>query len=274
MTRSPRPRSARPRSRPRRSPSSGRPPASRHGHLDLDRSPRRSRARLASPIDVTPSSRERLRVFAPCRQSSTAPGPAVCSPRIMSIARTAAPRVRLSSRPRAPPSPPLRSGLGRSPCGRSGDGGDRHHRSPGPRRLRPCDTARTFGSDTFVLARIASPAASEARARGEARPQPRHPPLGPAVPRAVGGRGDPLRPLRQRSGEATAGGRRFENAAITGTSAALVEIRDLGLARGRFLSREDEPGRPRWRHRADVATRSTRARAPGASGPGGRRLFE
>jgi hypothetical protein len=56
----------------------------------------------------------------------------------------------------------------------------------------------------------------------------------------VGGRRGDLRPSAQRTGEATAGGRKFENAAITGTSAALADIRDLGLARGRFLSREDE----------------------------------
>ena len=47
-------------------------------------------------------------------------------------------------------------------------------------------------------------------------------------------------PLTQRSADVTAGGRKYENAAIGGTAAALFEIRDLGVARGRFLSRGEE----------------------------------
>ena len=102
-------------------------------------------------------------------------------------------------------------------------------------------TARTFGSDTFVLARIASPGSigrRELEEKLERNPVLRRSDLrflerwaGDEVVYAASA---------QRSGEATAGGRKFENAAITGTSATLAEIRDLGLARGRFLSREDE----------------------------------
>jgi putative ABC transport system permease protein len=47
-------------------------------------------------------------------------------------------------------------------------------------------------------------------------------------------------PIVQRAADVTAGGRRFENAAVSGTTAALVDIRELGLGRGRFLSRADE----------------------------------
>jgi putative ABC transport system permease protein len=102
-------------------------------------------------------------------------------------------------------------------------------------------TARTFGSDTFVLARIAAPG-SIGRLELEEK-LARNPIL----------RRSDLRflerfatdavlyaPVAQRSGAVSAGGRLFENAAISGTSAQLAEIRDLGLAHGRFLSRDDE----------------------------------
>ena len=102
-------------------------------------------------------------------------------------------------------------------------------------------TARTFGSDTFVLARIASPGSigrRELEEKLERNPVIRRSDLRFLERWA----GDEVlyAPSAQRAGEATAGGRKFENAAITGTSAALADIRDLGLARGRFLSREDE----------------------------------
>jgi putative ABC transport system permease protein len=102
-------------------------------------------------------------------------------------------------------------------------------------------TARTFGSDTFVLARIASPGSIGRRELEEKLAR------NPVIRRSdlrflERWAGDEVlyAPSAQRSGEATAGARKFENAAITGTSAALAEIRDVGLARGRFLSREDE----------------------------------
>ena len=102
-------------------------------------------------------------------------------------------------------------------------------------------TARTFGSDTFVLARIASPGSIGRRELEEKLA--RNPVLRRSDLRFLERwAGDEVlyAPSAQRSGEATAGGRKFENAAITGTGAALADIRDLGLARGRFLSREDE----------------------------------
>jgi len=102
-------------------------------------------------------------------------------------------------------------------------------------------TARTFGADTFVLARIASPGSIGRRELEEKLA--RNPILRRSDLRFLEqwAGGEVLyAPAAQRSGEATAGGRKFENAAITGTSAALADIRDLGLARGRFLSREDE----------------------------------
>ncbi len=102
-------------------------------------------------------------------------------------------------------------------------------------------TARTFGSDTFVVARIASPGSigrRELEEKLERNPLLRRSDLRFLEQWA----GDEViyAPAAQRSGEVTAGGRKLENAAITGTSPALADIRDLGLARGRFLSPGDE----------------------------------
>ncbi|HEX9189632.1 MAG TPA: ABC transporter permease, partial [Vicinamibacteria bacterium] len=102
-------------------------------------------------------------------------------------------------------------------------------------------TARTFGADAFVLARIASPGSVGRRELEEKlarNPVVRRSDLR-FLERWAGDRAL-FAAFAQRPGEATAGFRRFESAAITGTSAALADIRDLGVERGRFLSREDE----------------------------------
>ena len=101
--------------------------------------------------------------------------------------------------------------------------------------------ARAFGSDTFLLAQIATSGQSNRRELAEKQQR------NPAVTR-----GD-LRFLERhagtdiiyastvgRVGSATAGGRTYENASINGTTATLAELRDLGLARGRFLQRDEE----------------------------------
>lgn len=102
-------------------------------------------------------------------------------------------------------------------------------------------TERSFGADTFLLARIGSPGSIGRRELEEKLA--RNPPIRRSDLRFLerwSGDFVLFAPSAQRSGEVVAGGRKFENAAITGTSAALADIRDLGLARGRFLSRPDE----------------------------------
>jgi putative ABC transport system permease protein len=47
-------------------------------------------------------------------------------------------------------------------------------------------------------------------------------------------------PSATRVADVTAGGRKYEYAAITGTSQELADIRDLGLASGRFFRRDEE----------------------------------
>jgi putative ABC transport system permease protein len=102
-------------------------------------------------------------------------------------------------------------------------------------------TARAFGADTFVLARVASPGSIGRRELEERLA--RNPILRRSDLRFLerwAGRDVLYAGSARREGEATAGSRSFENAAITGTSAALAEIRELAVERGRFLSREDE----------------------------------
>ncbi len=83
-------------------------------------------------------------------------------------------------------------------------------------------TARTFGADTFVLAQIGSPGSLGRRELQDKLE--RNPPIRRADLRFLerwAGDAVLLAPSAQRSGEAVAGGHRFENAAITGTSEAL-----------------------------------------------------
>jgi putative ABC transport system permease protein len=102
-------------------------------------------------------------------------------------------------------------------------------------------TARAFGADTFVLARIASPGSIGRKELEEKLA--RNPVLRRSDLRFLerwAGDSVFFAASAQRAGELSAGGRKFENAAITGTGAALADIRELGLERGRFLSREEE----------------------------------
>lgn len=101
-------------------------------------------------------------------------------------------------------------------------------------------SAKTFGADTFVLAQVASGnlsrrelqdrlARNPAITRRDTRFLDRH--AGDTVVYA---------PTAQRSADIVAGGRRFEGAAINGTTASLPEIRAIEVARGRFIAREED----------------------------------
>jgi putative ABC transport system permease protein len=102
-------------------------------------------------------------------------------------------------------------------------------------------TARTFGSDTFVLARIGSPGTLGRRELEEKLQR------NPVIRRSdlrylERWAGDEViyAPSTQISGQVIAGGRKFEPAALVGTTGSLADIRSLEVARGRFLSRDDE----------------------------------
>lgn len=103
-------------------------------------------------------------------------------------------------------------------------------------------SARAFGSDAFVIARVVQGSLSR---RELADRLARNLPIRRSDVRFLdryAGRDVVYAPIVQRSGDVTSGGRKFENAAIGGTAATLFQIRDLGIARGRFLSRGEEDG--------------------------------
>ena len=105
-------------------------------------------------------------------------------------------------------------------------------------------TARAFGSDTFLIAQVASPGRVSRRELEQQRF--RNPPIQRSDVRFLERWADHLvyyAPNAQTSADLVAGARRFENAAITGTTAALVDLRDLAIGRGRFFTdRESDAG--------------------------------
>jgi len=114
----------------------------------------------------------------------------------------------------------------------------------GVRLYAEASTARTFGSDTFVIAQVA---ASSRVSRRELREQLAR---NPAIRRAdlrflerYSGEVVMYAPSAQTRAEVSAGSRLLEDATVTGTTATLADIRDLDLERGRFfLPSEDLAG--------------------------------
>jgi putative ABC transport system permease protein len=101
--------------------------------------------------------------------------------------------------------------------------------------------ARTFGSDTFLLANVAAPgqiSRRELAAKLERNSPIRRPDVR-FLERYASGK-VVYAPSAQRVAEVTAGARTFENALVSGTSATLADIRDLGIERGRFFRAHEE----------------------------------
>ena len=96
--------------------------------------------------------------------------------------------------------------------------------------------ARTFGSDTFVIAQLSSGQLSRKQLEAKLA---RNSPIRRADTRfleRVGGNVVIYAPTAQRSGEVVAGNRTFENAAINGTTSTLPDIRVIEIGQGRFFS--------------------------------------
>lgn len=104
-------------------------------------------------------------------------------------------------------------------------------------------SARAFGADTFVVARIASGNLSR---RELADKLARNPNITRSDARFIQRIADGrvmYAATAQRSADVVSGARKFENATVNGTQAALLEIRNLEIASGRFFSEtEDEAG--------------------------------
>jgi putative ABC transport system permease protein len=106
-------------------------------------------------------------------------------------------------------------------------------------------SARAFGADTFVLARLSTGNLSR---RELADKLARNPVITRADVRYIQGIADgrvQYAATAQRSADIVAGSRTFENATINGTQASLLEIRNIEIDSGRFISeREDLSGAP------------------------------
>lgn len=110
----------------------------------------------------------------------------------------------------------------------------------GIKRYAEATTARTFGSDTFVLGQVAS---GSRISRRELQEQlARNPPIRRAdlaFLERYAGDVTLYAPSAQTRAEVSSGARTVEDGAVTGTTSTLAEIRELDLERGRFF-REDE----------------------------------
>jgi len=101
-------------------------------------------------------------------------------------------------------------------------------------------SARAFGSDAFILTRIAT--GSLSRREIEDRLQ-RNPNITRGDVRfldRVAGERVRYAATSLRSADVIAGSRKFENATVNGTQASLADIRDVGIARGRFITEDEE----------------------------------
>ena len=111
----------------------------------------------------------------------------------------------------------------------------------GIRRYAEQTTARTFGSNTFLIAQVASPGRVSRR---ELREQlERNPPVSrldaAQLTRLSGGR-TIYAPNAQSRADVARGSRRVEAASITGTTSSLSVIRDLNLVEGRFFGADED----------------------------------
>jgi putative ABC transport system permease protein len=102
------------------------------------------------------------------------------------------------------------------------------------------ESARAFGSNSFVITRLAAGSLSR---RELADKQARN----PAITRSdvrfldhVANRRVVYAATAQRTADVTIGGRHFENATINGTQFTLPSVRDVGLGTGRFITRAED----------------------------------
>jgi putative ABC transport system permease protein len=108
-------------------------------------------------------------------------------------------------------------------------------------RFARTNAARAFGSDTFVLAKIASPGQigrRELEQKLERNPDIRRADLR-FLDRWSSGKVVYGATVTERV-EVAVGSRRFDGASLIGATAEISEIRDLAIAGGRFFSRQEE----------------------------------
>lgn len=111
----------------------------------------------------------------------------------------------------------------------------------GIRRYAELTTARTFGTNTFVIARVASPGRVARRQLQEQLA--RNPPItrvDASTLARYGARITRYAPNAQIRADVAQGAALLEDAPVTGTTSALAEIRDLNLIAGRFFTPEED----------------------------------
>jgi putative ABC transport system permease protein len=102
-------------------------------------------------------------------------------------------------------------------------------------------TARAFGSETFLIAQVASPgrvSRRELQQQLQRNPAIRRLDLS-AMTGLAGGLVE-YAPNAQITAEVAAAGRTYENGAITGTWSTLADLRDLAIIRGRFFRADED----------------------------------
>jgi putative ABC transport system permease protein len=111
----------------------------------------------------------------------------------------------------------------------------------GVRRYAETTTARTFGSDTFLIAQVASPGRVSRRELLDQLAR------NPVITRSELGyisryASDRVvyAPNAQARAGVTRGSRKIDDVAVTGTTSTLAEIRDLEIVEGRFFSADDD----------------------------------
>ena len=102
-------------------------------------------------------------------------------------------------------------------------------------------TARTFGSDTFLIAQVASPGRVSRRELQEQLQ--RNPPIRRSELKFLEQYAGGLviyAPNAQTRADVISGAYKIENVSITGTTWQLADIRDLAIARGRFFRADED----------------------------------
>ena len=114
----------------------------------------------------------------------------------------------------------------------------------GIRRYAEVNTARTFGSNTFVIAQVASPGRISRRQLQDQLA--RNPPIRRSEAASLSRYAAEVThyaPNAQVRADVVRGSRVLEDAPVTGTTSALADIRDLNLVTGRFFTTgEDASG--------------------------------